>query len=391
MRPNVAEVAMKDWHESEAIWTQRLPVRSPRSLLYRDIPLPHPSTTETADLLALYAPNASKLVSHSSIGRKVRTEPNWDLPQSPPSHDEIVTRVASLPEEMLAAFRLTYHSYQRAGLAPENAEQLRVTPYQLHAESEILLALKEDEVIATLSIIADGPGGLPMEEVFAEEVAEIRRAGKRIVEVSCLADRREKVERSVSVLLRLIKLLIQTTRQRGIDKLLIAVHPRHVAFYERMIGFVKIGDERNYGAVLDRPAVAMSLDLKLPNENSPRPYRQFFVDPLPYEQTVRSVPRCEAFLARMNTIAERHLADIRLAGRRASSSHQVDTGARQLPAWLGKASALWNQLTGICRSLGLARFSKVNRSSKASTIPAEEHQPNSRNSPQGVFEFAEIG
>jgi hypothetical protein len=55
--------------------------------------------------------------------------------------------------------------------------------------------------------------------------------------------------------------MAQRARFRGVDDLLIAVHPRHAKFYERYLGFESIGPLRSYRAVCGQPAVAMAVNL----------------------------------------------------------------------------------------------------------------------------------
>jgi hypothetical protein len=60
------------------------------------------------------------------------------------------------------------------------------------------------------------------------------------------------------VFINLSALVIQHARRNGMDQLLIVVHPRHEQFYGRLLGFHRIGGERSYPMVCDKPAVACS-------------------------------------------------------------------------------------------------------------------------------------
>lgn len=217
--------------------------------------------------------------------------------------DDIEVRLATQPHELRGAFRLVYQSYRRAGLTPANDEAMRVTPYQLQESSEVIVAMKECDVIGTVSYIQDGYLGLPMEDVYGEEVDQLRARGIRLAEVSCLADRRSKVERSMPVLMTMMTLMAQSARHNGVDQLLIAVHPRHVRFYQRLMGFVQIGDTKQYGAVLDRPAIAMAIDLANLAEQNPKVYARFFGTPYITDALSRRLLRCPEFLREMLPLA----------------------------------------------------------------------------------------
>ncbi|MGO8746643.1 MAG: N-acyl amino acid synthase FeeM domain-containing protein [Thermoguttaceae bacterium] len=153
---------------------------------------------------------------------------------------------------------------------------MRVTPYQLLPTTEIFIAATRGEVAATVSLVRDGRRGLPMEAIYGEEVRNLRRRGLRLGEVSCLADHRPGGKKSPALALRLMSLMAQCAERRGLDQLLIAVHPRHGRFYQRFTAFRPIGGLKTYEAVCGRPAVALALDLNRAPFDHPNLYEQFF-------------------------------------------------------------------------------------------------------------------
>ena len=188
-------------------------------------------------------------------------------------------RIASSRQEWEAALGLVYRAYVRSGLIQMNRYRMRVTPYHALPTTEVLIASKGDEVLCTLSIVGDGHLGLPMEAIYAEEVEQRRLQGLRLAEVSCLADERDGSDQSFSMVSRLMALTAQSAACRGIDQLLIAVHPRHAKFYERFIAFEVIGEEKSYASVCDHPAVAMAMDLNNLSFDHPRAYKRLFGAP----------------------------------------------------------------------------------------------------------------
>ncbi|MEI2768856.1 MAG: hypothetical protein V9E86_10325 [Nitrosomonas sp.] len=96
-----------------------------------------------------------------------------------------------------------------------------------------------------------------MESLFADEVEQMRAAGVRLAEVSCLASNMasENKRKRFDSLVKMISLLFQSARRRGIDRLLLAVHPKHARAYERLFGMVRCSDVRAYAAVRGNPAV----------------------------------------------------------------------------------------------------------------------------------------
>ncbi len=199
------------------------------------------------------------------------------------TRSEVVYKIASRREELYCALGLVYEAYVGAGLSARHPYRMRVTPYHVLPTTEVFVAVKEGEVISTVSLIRDGELGLPMEAIYGPKVAWLRKYGYSVAEVSCLADCQQAQERSTSVVMRLMSFTVQCARYRGIDELLIVVHPRHGKFYQRFLGFRQIAEEKTYQAVCGKPAIAMSLDLNWAPIDHPRLYRRFFGTPFPDE------------------------------------------------------------------------------------------------------------
>jgi hypothetical protein len=137
--------------------------------------------------------------------------------------------------------------YQSSGVADEQTAD-RIT----------LTASDADVVVGTITIGFDSGSGLLVDELFHREIADLRRRGLALCEFTKLA--MDSVMRSRRVLASLFHVAyIYAHRMRGFDFLLIEVNPRHVRYYERMLGFVAKGPERLNPRV-NAPAVLMALD-----------------------------------------------------------------------------------------------------------------------------------
>jgi len=196
---------------------------------------------------------------------------------------EVVYKIAARREELFAAFGLVYKAYVRAGLSTRHPYRMRVTPYHLLPSTEVFIAVKQSEVISTVSLVRDGALGLPLESVYGREVARYRERGFSLAEVSCLADHRQGQRRSVPVVMRLMSLMAQAAKRRGVDQLLIACHPRHRRFYQHFAAFEPFGEEKPYRTVCNHPAIAMALDLSWAPIDHPELYARFFGTPFPEE------------------------------------------------------------------------------------------------------------
>lgn len=190
-------------------------------------------------------------------------------------------KIASTFEERLQSFGLVYDNYVESQLMEPNPQEIRVTPYHLQPTTSILLAKERGEAVATVSLIGDGPLGIPMESIYAEEVEDQRQLGYTFGEVSCLAVRDLSFKRFLPVFKQLMRLMMQHARVCGMDRLLIAVHPRHARFYERTCGFVRFGTEKLYPSVKNNPAVACYADFSEMERDRPPCYNPMFGEPIP--------------------------------------------------------------------------------------------------------------
>lgn len=122
------------------------------------------------------------------------------------------------------------------------------------------LASDHNEAIGTLSIRLDSGGGLLVDESFATEARRLRASGRRICEFTKLAmDRRARSPRLLASMFHVA--YIYAHRINKVHDLLIEVNPRHVRYYESMLGFRIAGPQR-HNARVGAPAVLLSLDLR---------------------------------------------------------------------------------------------------------------------------------
>lgn len=199
----------------------------------------------------------------------------------------IEVKIASTESEWEQAFQLAASSYQARGYEPPGANRLRFTPYHALPDTRTLVAKHHDEVVATFSIVLDNTLlGLPMEDVYTDEIAALRRHGRRLFEATTLADGGLSTREFMQVFLTLIKLSMQYHTSQGGDAYVIAVNPRHRKFYTKIIGFIPLGPLRTYAAVQDAPAEAFLLDNQLQRDNTPDTYQFMFGESAPRESLV---------------------------------------------------------------------------------------------------------
>src|SRR5262249_15939786 len=112
---------------------------------------------------------------------------------------------------------------------------------------------------------------------------ELRRAGRRLVEVTSLADQGLNLREFIPIFIALMRLMSQYVLSQNADTWVITINPRHRVFYRRVMGFVPFGPQRAYPSVQNHPAEAYMLDLKLARANAPQMHQNLVGQPLPTE------------------------------------------------------------------------------------------------------------
>lgn len=179
--------------------------------------------------------------------------------------DRWVTKICEYRHEREAAFRLVHAAYSRSGLSSTNPHQMRVIRHHLCEHTDIMITRRADQAMLTTTLVRDAGDGLPMEAVFAEEVGAMRAAGLRVAEISCLASAEslQDATQRFNQLVKIVGLTFQVARYRGIDRVLMAVHPRHAKVYQRLFGCLPCSQVREYAAVQGNPAIMCMHDFAM--------------------------------------------------------------------------------------------------------------------------------
>ena len=166
-------------------------------------------------------------------------------------------------EELRQAYRLVYHSYLDRGYIEANEMGERFGFHNLLPETTTFVGMLKTTVIATVTLVVDTSMGLPMEEIYHDELEPLRREGQRLGEVTMLADRRQQFRRTLPMVLALFRVLMDHAIEVAkIDQLCITLNPRHADFYRELLHFHPLGGEKSYPSVRDNPALAMRFPLE---------------------------------------------------------------------------------------------------------------------------------
>jgi hypothetical protein len=201
--------------------------------------------------------------------------------------------------EGLLRDRYAWRGYQSVALAAQQT-----------VDRFTLAAIDNDAPIGTITVALDtGMRPLSADEAFGDELSALRAQGKRLCEFTKLAiDPTTATKRVLAALFHVAYIVAH--RMRGYDTLVIEVNPRHVRYYERVLGLCVSGPER-LNRTVKAPAVLMSRDFAYIREQigeyGGQPERAAT------ERTLYpiffSLSEEASIIARMKATKDRHLAE----------------------------------------------------------------------------------
>lgn len=128
-----------------------------------------------------------------------------------------------------------------------------------------LMADIKGQIIGTLTLGLDSRTGLLVDQLYKDEIDRLRQANRFVCEFTKLAvDQAAHSQRVIAALFHLA--YIYAHKIHGATDLVIEVNPRHVMFYQRMLCFTQLGEERMCPRV-NAPAVLLRLTSEFIAEN----------------------------------------------------------------------------------------------------------------------------
>lgn len=208
------------------------------------------------------------------------------LPHSAVRRSEPQCLCATSLEQVESAWRLVYQRYSQTGLIDENRFGIHAAPAAVGRHASVIWGPDRPgglEVGYTMTLFRDNPSGLALDSVYARYLGELRRKGRRLLEVGMLADRRQSASRGVGALFSMMRWAIHYGLHTDLTDIVIGVHPRHAQFYERCYGFEKFAPPTSYPLVRNNPVLPLRLRLReeLAKDDLPRGLAHAHDNPLP--------------------------------------------------------------------------------------------------------------
>jgi hypothetical protein len=169
-------------------------------------------------------------------------------------------KIAETRDELEQAFSLVHHEYKKLGYVNEpNPPEICLGIHHVLPETAVFIFKSYLTVISTLTQIFDSNMfGLPMDALYHGELDALRKANRKLVELSALATRDEARWRNV--FMYLARAMFWYAMRQKANDLCITVNPKHVEFYKTLFLFEDLGPEKYYPKV-SAPAVALRLNL----------------------------------------------------------------------------------------------------------------------------------
>lgn len=151
----------------------------------------------------------------------------------------------------------------------KNISESSFDSHILANHAKTFTALINNTLFATISVVPDSPSGLPMDDLYKEDLQFLRDNNKKIAEVTQFAVDHELLAQAdveytpnkrFTSTLPLLSLVFHYALHFELDYLCIAISPKHDPFY-KSLGFQDVGVPKYY-PVVNTLSVARVLDLK---------------------------------------------------------------------------------------------------------------------------------
>lgn len=171
-----------------------------------------------------------------------------------------IVKWAERDQDFLQSFNLLYERY----LELDYIKERKSFPFHCNAQSLLpktkkAILVRSNNVISTLDIVKDTKsGGLPMDEIYNDELNCLRAQGRKLCEVGSLANSRNVNWQNT--FMPLFRVVFWHALNNGMNDICIMVNPKHEAFYRSIMVFESLGKEKFYPGV-NAPAIALRMNL----------------------------------------------------------------------------------------------------------------------------------
>ncbi len=179
-----------------------------------------------------------------------------------------VIEIAKTQEDLEAIFRMQYESYLSRGLMKAQTSGLRCTIYHFLPQTNHIIVKYKGLVVASMTLVADSPLGLPAEKYFTDEINQLRKTGQETVEFSSLVVENGFKGWSEALTYLLIKYAINYVKKHmASSQVVINVHPSMVKSFCRNWYFRQKSEVVKFHSAKSAQTVLLAHFLDAKNEN----------------------------------------------------------------------------------------------------------------------------
>src|SRR6185369_16182219 len=164
-------------------------------------------------------------------------------------------KVASTLSEVLDAWCVVYKQYLAASLIGPNEFSIFTFPEYLSNSTAVIVGSKMGHTVCTVSAVLDSKKGLPLDSYYRQELNQMRKQNKKLIEIGLLADVRES--NSFSNIVDLMTGIARFGVYSDHHDYVIGVHPRRINFFRQTFGFETVGDVKDYSKLRTAPVILM--------------------------------------------------------------------------------------------------------------------------------------
>ena len=159
-------------------------------------------------------------------------------------------------EELLNVIESVKQHYKQNGYLEDDLK-IKDFYYLFSPTTKIYINTNKNKLISTVSMFIDSKEyGLPSDQLYEKEFEALRRQGRKLIEGGMLAGEQGRP------LLYLMSVFFKEAKNQKSDDILLIINPKHKKFYEKMLLFKQIGEEKQCPKVNNAPAILMKLNLK---------------------------------------------------------------------------------------------------------------------------------
>ncbi|NJL30914.1 MAG: hypothetical protein HC898_04395 [Phycisphaerales bacterium] len=146
-----------------------------------------------------------------------------------------VSRVSNLME-LKHAYHLVHDTFVHQGYILPNPSGMRLRSYEAVPETATFVARAAGQIVGVIGLVFDSPDmGLPSDDVFGDEINQLRRQGRKVAEVTNLAVSPDF--RATRAFMELSRAIWAYAASHGVDDLFISISAGHSLFFETVLGF----------------------------------------------------------------------------------------------------------------------------------------------------------